>query len=72
MTETTKKIRISDADHIFIDGKQYVALSRFGELTQKINIELMLLQTEVETLSTENKALRVLLKEQLEKESQGE
>ena len=68
MKETTKTVRICDNDHVFIDGKQYISLTRFTELTQKNSLELDMLQREVEVLSVENKALRVLLKKQLEEE----
>ena len=68
MKETTKAARICDPDHVFIDGKQYISLTRFTELTNKGSLELDMLQREVEKLSSENKALRLLLKKQLEEE----
>ena len=58
---------VGDADHIFIAGRQFVSLERFGamkvNLVNESTLETGKLMEEVIRLTSENNALRTLLKE---------
>lgn len=59
------KIKFSDEHHIWVDGKQYISLTRFFENRSEIALEQKALAEEVERLVEENKHLKALLKEVL-------
>lgn len=60
--EQTVKVRFhEDGEHLWIGGKQFVSLNRFLEVKKDQNKETKLLQEEVERLTKENDALKVLL-----------
>lgn len=57
-----KEVLISDDNHIWIDGKQFVSLKRFLELRNSESNEMQLLSDKVEELTSENDSLKKLLK----------
>ena len=60
--EQTVKVRFhEDGEHLWIGSKQFVSLNRFLEVKKDQNKETKLLQEEVERLTKENDALKVLL-----------
>lgn len=65
-------VRICDEYHVYINGRQFVSLNRLAEIKRDHGKEMKLLQEENARLDKENKALRVLLRQELEKENQGE
>lgn len=65
MGKITAEVQISDVDHIYVDGKQYISLRRFFENKSEIAKEYQLLAEQNESLLEENKHLKALLKERL-------
>lgn len=66
MNKVIKEVGISDEDHIWIDGKQFISLRRFIDLrTDQLN-EMDILSDEIDRLYRENEAYKNLLKEKLE------
>ena len=64
--EQTVKVRFhEDGDHLWIGAKQFISLNRFLEVKKDQNKETKLLQEEVERLTKENVALRVLVSSSL-------
>lgn len=64
--EEMVKVRFhEDGEHLWIGAKQFVSLNRFLEVKKDQNKETKLLQEEVERLTKENDALKVLLKSSL-------
>ncbi len=62
---TKKKIatiEITDEDHIWVDGKQFISLKRFYENKKEVADETLLLNNKVEELTKKVEALKVLLK----------
>lgn len=52
-------------DHAWINGTQYVSLSRFIDLTKRTAAELDISNREIKRLNDEVNAYKVLLKEKL-------
>lgn len=52
---------MTDKDHIFINGKQYVSLKRFAENRIEIAAEMKMLAEENEKLANENEHLKALI-----------
>lgn len=69
MEEILKRIKIADKDHVYIGGDQYVSFNRMCEIRADLNKEARMLNKQIKELIEENNALKVLLKEQLVKES---
>lgn len=63
--EETLKISFVDADHVWIDGHQFVSLERFWQAKKDVANEIKLLNDKNRELTKENEALKVLLKNQL-------
>ena len=63
-----ENFRIADENHIWYNGKQYISLNRVSAIENKKIEETKLLNEEVERLTRENEAYKVLLKVDLEKE----
>jgi hypothetical protein len=55
-------VKIVDEDHIWVNGKQYVSLKRFGEARKEVAEEIKLAADNNKELAEENEALKVLLK----------
>ena len=68
MEEILRRIKISDKDHVYIGGDQYVSFNRMCEIRADLNKEAQMLNRQLKELTDENNALKVLLKEQLVKE----
>lgn len=61
-------IKVSDENHIWINGTQYISLNRVSEIRLEMVEELKILKIEAQRLYDENEAFKVLLREQLERE----
>ena len=59
------KVKFSDEHHVWVDGKQYISLSRFFANRLEIATEQKTIAEENERLLEENKHLKALLKESL-------
>ena len=75
MKETKNmKVEFIDDTHIFVGNKQYVSLQYLAETRvnaeQYHNNEIKTLCSKVQDLSEENEALRVLLKNKLNEQSE--
>lgn len=65
--EKTLKVYFSDEDHLWIEGNQFVSLKRFSQAKKDVADEMRLLNDKNKELTKENEALKVLLKNQLNK-----
>ena len=65
------RVEIVDEDHIWVNNKQYISLKRFGEAKKDVANEIKLLAAKNKELAEENEALKVLLKNQLDKVLDG-
>lgn len=54
--------------HVYIDGKQYIALDRYVQIKNIINKELVSMGKQLERLTKENEAYKVLLCNKLNEE----
>lgn len=68
MDKVTKKIEIYDKDHIYMDGCQYISLSKMNEKRKSLYEDIVILDEKVKELEEENKSLKILLKDKLNKE----
>lgn len=70
MAEELKKVQFFDNDlmHVYIDGKQYIALDRYVQIKNIINKELVSMGKQLERLTKENEAYKVLLCNKLNEE----
>ena len=59
------KVKFVDEDHIWVNNRQFISLKRFGEAKKDVANEIKLLATKNKELAEENEALKVLLKNQL-------
>lgn len=55
----------NDKDHVYVDGIQYISMSRFAQNRAEIAAELEATARDNERLVEENAYLRKLLKEEL-------
>ena len=62
--------KVVDEDHVYVNGKQFVSLNRFNELRFETCREMNIYTDELLKLTEENNALRVLLRNKLNQESQ--
>ena len=60
-------VEIVDEDHIFVNNKQFISLKRFADAKKDVANEVKLLTDKNKELTEENEALKVLLKNQLDK-----
>lgn len=61
------KVEFVDEDHIWVNNRQFISLKRFGEAKKDTVNEIKLLNDKNKKLAEENEALKVLLKNQLDK-----
>lgn len=61
------KVEFVDEDHIWVNNRQFISLKRFGEAKIDAVNEIKLLNDKNKELAEENEALKVLLKNQLDK-----
>lgn len=59
------KVQIVDDDHIWVNNRQFISLSRFLESKKEIAEETKLITDKNAELAEENEALKILLKNQL-------
>ena len=64
-SEVTLRVRISDDDHIWINGKQFISFNRIAKIRTELTEEAKDMQNELKRLHDENKALKVLLQDKL-------
>ena len=63
MSEIVKtEVEKVDEDHVWIDGKQFISLNRFLQLTRATVVEIDHLKNKVQELTDNNEALESLLK----------
>lgn len=63
MSEIVKtEVEKVDEDHVWIDGKQFISLNRFLQLTRATVVEIDHLKNKVQELTDNNEALETLLK----------
>ncbi len=65
MEKIKTEVEIIDKDHIYVEGKQYVSLSRMSKIKSEQMEEMNMLSVKVEELTQENNAYRILLKDKL-------
>lgn len=65
MKKETVNVNWSDEDHVWIGGKQFVSLNRFQELQNDSSKELDNYIKKTEELTSENEALKFLLRDVL-------
>lgn len=69
MNEKVKiEVYFADEKHIWIDGRQYVRLDRFLEVTSNASVEGKILYDKCVELHEENQSLKKLLKNNLSTE----
>lgn len=63
MSEIVKtEVEKVDEDHVWIDGKQFISLNRFLQLTRAAVVEMDHFKNKVQELTDKNEALETLLK----------
>lgn len=59
------KVQVVDDDHIWVNNRQFISLSRFLESKKEMAEETKLITDKNAELAEENEALKILLKNQL-------
>lgn len=62
-------VKYVDEHHLWYKGRQFISLDRFSQLRWDASKEMMLLINQVDELTKENNALKVLLKKELENDN---